>query len=222
MRNMTDENGTLRPCIAIDLETRKDERAEDYVKKYKKYQAPSNYKKPEAIKGWIDEARKKDVNKSALYVPTNRIWIACVHDLQDESTYEYASSSEHEVIGNLFHDLDTKWSKHVMFGFNTRSFDYPVMTAAALRCSIHLPIHFRTVGLLSDILDDFYHTKIKLQDIAHLIGTGKLMEGSEVAAEWEAHCIGDTKAQQRVIDYCHQDVAICVDYVKRTYGVAAG
>lgn len=222
MRNMTSTDGTLNKCLALDLETRKDERSDDYVNKYKKFEAPGNYRNPAAIESYIAKAKEKEIAKSALYVPTNRIWVACVHDVQAECIHHYASSSEREVIGQLFDDLNSKWQEHVIFGFNTRSFDFPVLTAAALRCDVPLPIHFRKTGLLSDILDDFYHTKIRLQDIAHLIGTGKLMEGSEVAAEWEAHCLGDKEAQERVIAYCHQDVAICVDYVKRTYGVAVG
>ena len=132
---------------------------------------------------------------------------------------QFEDKEEQHVIEQFFEYLDM-YDNHTIFGFNSRSFDVPVLYGAALRNAVPVPAQLRDRNLQADILDDFYHTKIKLQDLAHCIGDSKTMDGSEVGQEWIRYTLeGDIAARDKVINYCHQDTHLCAEYVRRVYKI---
>lgn len=209
------ENNKL---IAFDIETRAHENTDEYLDKYKEYKAPSNYKNQDAIDGYISKAKAKDRDKAALYIPTQRIWVICLEHIDTNERIQFESKDERVVVEEFFEYLDS-YPNHSLFGFNSRGFDFPVLYGAALRTSTLVPVQLKDRNLQLDILDDFYHTKIKLQDLAHVMQSSKTMEGSEVGQSWLSYALeGNTKARDEVIHYCVQDTHLCAEYVRRVYG----
>jgi uncharacterized protein YprB with RNaseH-like and TPR domain len=124
---------------------------------------------------------------------------------------------EKDVIENLY-DYLYDYKDHVLFGFNTRSFDFPCLIGASLRHSIPLPQQLLLSHLQSDILDDFYHTKIKLNDIAFTMGMAKTMDGGDVAQAYLSYAYSnDEQARDHIVDYCYMDTHICAEYVRKLY-----
>ena len=217
MRNILNNAGQVTSCIAYDIETRSDDRTDEYLDKYKHYDAPSNYKKQEAIDNYKEKAKAKDRGKAALYVPTQNVWVICTEHVGTGEQMQFEDKEEHKVLIKFFEYLEY-YSDSVIFGFNTASFDVPCLYGAALRHSIPVPPQLRHPNLQSDILQDFYHTKLHLQDLAFCLGTSKLMDGGSVEQAWLSYIISnDTPARDKVVEYCTHDTHLCAEYVRRVY-----
>jgi predicted PolB exonuclease-like 3'-5' exonuclease len=217
MRSIFKDSGELRSILAFDIETRIHERATEYIEKTKEYSAPSNYKNEEAKQKYIEAAKKKEILKAAINIPTHRIWVISAYDMDTNECQSFFSNSEEEIITDFFRMLATKWSSHVLVGYNSDRFDIPVLKGAALRCNVPVPKHLRFPALQDDVIHDFKHLKISLADVGHMIGMGKSMNGAEVHQYWLAHTLGDKQALRKVVDYCELDVVHVVEYIRRVY-----
>lgn len=219
MRNLIQSNGDIHPCIAFDLEVVSHDKTDEYIDKYKEFKAPSNYKSDEAIRKYIEEAKYKERERAALHVPTQKIWVACVEDVLTGSRENFNSLDERDVIVGLFEYLN-EFTDHVLVGFNSRGYDLPCLYGAALRLDITVPLQLRHPGLHADIIDDFYHCKVRLNDLAWLVGREKLMNGADVGQEYMSHVMNqDDDALHRVISYCSDDTNLVAEYIRRVYGV---
>lgn len=219
MRQLIKSNGDIHPCIAFDLEVVSSDRTDEYIDKYKEFRAPSNYKTDAAIKKYIEEAKYKERERAALHVPTQKIWVACVEDILTGKKESFYSMEEKEVVQGFFEYLD-EFTDHVLVGFNSKSYDLSCLYGAAVRLDIKVPLQLRQPGLHADIIDDFYHTKIKLNDIAWLMGKEKLMTGADVGQEYMSYVISQNlDALRRVVEYCTDDTNLVAEYVRRVYGV---
>ena len=219
MRQLIQNNGDIYPCIAFDLEVVSSDNTDEYIDKYKEFRAPSNYKTDAAIKKYIEEAKYKERERAALHVPTQKVWIACVEDVLTGKKEHFYSLVEKEVIAGLFEYLK-EFEDHVLVGFNSRGYDLPCLYGAALRHDINVPLQLRHSGLHADIIDDFYHCKVKLNDLAWLTGREKLMSGADVGQEYMSYVIShNVDALRRVIGYCEDDTNIVAEYIRRVYGV---
>jgi predicted PolB exonuclease-like 3'-5' exonuclease len=217
MRNIFTRDGEIRGAIAFDIETRADSRAMEYIDNYKSFEAPSNYKKQEAIDKYIENQKAKEFAKSALYVPTQRIWVICAEDIMTGKKFQYESKKESEVVNAFYSDLTSTHQGKIIYGFNSRKFDVPVLKAASFRGKISLPSQLYLDSFQSDVLDDFPN-KIRLQELAWCTGDSKLMSGGDVANLWLEYTLNnDLKARQDCIDYCQHDVDIIADYVRHLY-----
>ena len=219
MRNLIKSSGSIKSSIAFDIETRAHEDTDTYLDQYRTYEAPSNYRKQEAIDSYKEKARAKDRERAAIYVPTQRAWVICAEHVDTGEKVAFEHKNEKVVIEEFFEYLDS-YPDHVIFGFNSRSFDVPCLYGAALRTCTPVPNQLRYPEYQSDVLDDFYHNKIRLQDLAHLMGMSKTMDGGEVGQSWLAYALENNRDERdRVVDYCHQDVHLCAEYVRRVYCV---
>ena len=217
MRNILDSAGKLASCIAYDIETRSDDRTDEYLDKYKQYEAPSNYKNQEVIDKYIKNAKDKDRAKAPLYIPTQNVWVICAEHVGTGERVSFESRDEREVVRHFFnylHDYDDS----VIFGFNTATFDVPCLYGAALRHGLSVPKQLRHPNLQSDILQDFYHAKVRLNDLAFCIGESKLMDGGSVEQAWLSYVMSnDLPARDKIVEYCTHDTYLCAEYVRRVY-----
>lgn len=217
MRNLLQENGNVKQCIAFDIETVMSDNTDMYIDKFKTFKAPSNYKSKDAIENYIENAKGKERAKAALYIPTQRVWVICAEVVKTRDKVSFSDTDERKVIRHFFEFLES-YEDHVLFGFNSRGFDFPALYAASCRNEIGVPPQLRSTSLMSDVLDDFYHVKVKLQDIAFLMGKEKTMSGADVGQAYLSYIIdGNVSALESVIEYCHCDVDICAEYVRRAY-----
>lgn len=218
MRHLYDRDGNLHPIIVFDCETVRHPNALKYVSEHKKIEAPGNYKNEEAINKYIANAKEKEIARAALYIPTQQIWVICAQDMVTQKSYEYEAKTEKEVITRFFNDCNTIFKDHVLVGFNSDKFDIPALIGASVRTGIEIPKHIKHSHLHSDILHDFPN-KLKLNDLAFIMGDTKTMDGGSVEQLWLRYTLeGDEEARQECIDYCHHDVDICFDYMQRAYG----
>lgn len=206
----------LKPCLAFDLEVVGNERTDKYIDTYKEFKAPANYKNKEAIDSYIANAKAKEKLRAALHPPTQQIWVACFEVIQTGYKKSFESKNEYDLVNDIFDYLESKHD-HVLFGFNSRSYDVPCLFAAALRHNIAVPRQLRHQSYQSDILDDFYHNKIRLMDIAWMLGREKLMDGGDVGQAYIDYMMGNDNAKNQVIKYCIDDTNICAEYVRRVY-----
>ena len=218
MKNILSDNGGLDKILCFDIETRQHERADLYINKEKTFRAPANYKNDEAKEKYITEAKLKELSKSALNIPTMRVWVISAYDMETDITYSYADSDEAKVIEGFYKALANEWKDHVLVGYNNLRFDNPVLRGASVRTKIPVPSHLRFPAKTDDIVNDFYQMKLKLSDLGHMMGMEKSMDGSDVHSYWMAHCMGDKTAEKEVVAYCEHDVLHCVEYIRRVYG----
>lgn len=219
MRHVYDKDGNPNKLLAFDIETVREKNAQLYVDQYKKFEAPSNYKSEEAIERYIHNAKEKEIARAALYIPTQQVWVISAHDLTTGEVFVYDSKIEAETIRKFFDDLESRFSDHVLVGFNSDKFDVPALIGASLRTGIEIPKQIKNSYLHTDILQDFPN-KIKLQDIAYLLGTSKLMEGGDVEQLWLRYTMEhDPKALDECIAYCIQDTDLVASYMTHVYGV---
>lgn len=219
MRNLLSDSGQLKRCIAFDIETVNSDTTDKYIDSFRTFEAPSNYKTEEAIANYIKKAKARERAKAALYIPTQVIWVITAEDVHTGKTYRFSEVDERQVIRKFFSFLDA-YEDHVIFGFNSRGFDIPALYGAACRNELQVPKQLRHPNLMSDVLDDFYHVKVKLNDIAWLMGRSKLMSGADVGDKYIDYMInGNQSALDEILSYCAEDSHICAEYARRVYGV---
>jgi DNA polymerase elongation subunit (family B) len=219
MRNLIQSNGNIHPCIAFDLEVVGSDRTDEYIDNYKNFKAPSNYKSDTAIQKFIVESKYKERQRAALHIPTQKIWVACIEDVLMKKQEHFTSISEKQIITELFEYLN-EFPDHILVGFNSKGYDIPCLFGAALRHNVKIPIQLRHTSLQADILDDFYHNKIKLNDIAFLLNRQKLMSGTDVGQEYMEYIMnGNESSLERIIEYCADDTNIVAEYIRHVYGV---
>lgn len=217
MRNIVNSDGELSDCIAFDIEVVPAENTDEYIDRYKEFKAPSNYKSDDAIEKYIANAKIKERSRAALHPPTQKIWVICAEIVKSGEKHVFESLDEASLLVAFYLFLASH-SKHVLFGFNSRSYDVPALINASLRHNIQLPKILKNPGNQSDILDDFYHTKIKLNDLAFVLNRSKLMSGEDVGQKYMMYCMGDDSARDSIVEYCQDDVNLCAEYVRRVYG----
>ena len=216
MRNVWAKDNTLDyKLLCIDIETRPHEDAEKYLSEYKELKAPSNYKNPEAIEKYLDNRRKEELRKAGLHIPTARVWAICIFDHISRRMHRFIDKDEKALLDDCFSVIANRYEKHVLYGFNSRHFDFPMLIGAAIRNGVPLPVQLQNPSLQSDVLDSFGHMKVKLADLAYCMNSEKLMEGSSVADEWARYCLGEYDAADKVLNYCEMDVKITYEFVER-------
>lgn len=215
MRNIYSSDGILKDLLCIDIETRPCDQAEIYINDHKEFSAPSHYKNDDAITRYISGRKKEELRKAGLHLPTARVWAIVIYDHATRKFHRFIDRYENVVLLECFNTMRENFNEHVLYGFNSRHFDFPMLIGAAIRNNITLPAQLQNVSLRSDVLDLFGHMKVRLNDLAYIMGDSKTMDGSSVADEWSRYCLGEGEAATRVIDYCQHDVEITARFVDK-------
>jgi DEAD/DEAH box helicase domain-containing protein len=149
-------------------------------------------------KTWFDEIDEREPGKLGISIVS--AYTRKLDDNLDEIEGKLISFWEDELIGlwPLFQEADR------VIGFNSISFDVPVLTPYANFPLNKLP-HFDIMLSLKDVLGH----RISLNAIAkETLAREKLEEGAMATELWK---LGDKKSLRRLREYCEEDVRITKD-----------
>lgn len=187
---------------------------------------PGNYKKPESIARWVDEAKQKQIAKAALDLDAARIIsIAVAKDdgepmgwaIPDDKRQN--SLEEAAIIGSFWDWVagDVFAGDAVRFiGYNIRNFDLPILLRRTWQLGIAPPLNIapmitRTSAQVVDLMEALYHngytgTRYRgLKTVCKMYGIENSMpdaDGSMVdelsAGELLAYNLNDVALTQRL------------------------
>lgn len=172
------------------------------------FQAPSNYKDPKKIEGYIAEEEAEWIRRAALSALTGEVLAIGV--LQDKGyvCLGINGESEKEIIEAFWYIFDNNFNSFV--GFNIRRFDLPFLTRRSFKLGIPVPYTLREGRYWSmrmiDLMDQWvmgdYKDSISLDTLAKFLGVGaKTGTGQAFAGLWLA-------SKEAGSDYIRNDLEI--------------
>ena len=208
--------------LVYDIETVVNSRARHYYDTLKDaglYTAPSNYKDPEKIAAYIENAIQADMAKGALRWWTGQIIaIGCelVHPKQERKMF-ISLEDEEKVLRGFFDYIEaiSKSYSIEIIGKQNKDFDDPYVRGRAMYHNIGLPPQFRSNRSITDVNEIFGISSSggqrgKLRDYAYGLGLPtKLADGADVAG------MATAKNTDAIAAYCARDVEITAEIVRR-------
>lgn len=207
---------------AIDIETVPDDNLEKYFDSAT-YSAPSNWKDPEKIKAYVEEAKAKDIEKAALNWWTGKIVCICMMDVELGETFTFIGPDEKQLLTEFLETIYRLHSKNriKLIGKNGVDFDLPFITGRVLKHDLGIPFFLRPYHPIDDVDHIFSRSahcgqRGSLSDYAYGLGLGeKKGHGSDVKTWYNAAILGDQSGWEKIKGYCLQDTAIVAGMVKR-------
>jgi DNA polymerase elongation subunit (family B) len=207
--------------LVLDIETVKNNKAEEYIEKFNTYSAPSNYKDVEKIEQYILNAKAKDLESAGLKWWTGKIICIGCYDMLGKKEYVFYGDDEKKIIVDLF-TLIERDSYTGIIGKSSSDFDIPFIIGRALRHNTGLPKILQHEKL-DDVNKMFSFSKTS-QQITSLTNyawgmeiDGKLGHGSAVQTMYNLAMMGDDTAWTDIVSYCKRDVQIVVEMITRYY-----
>ncbi len=204
-----------------DIETVANARARDFFAK-KKYEAPKNYKDPQKIEEAITTARHEDAQKAALYWWTGQIVCISAQSLQEpHNPITLAGPDEKELIARFFDHMAQEENRPVLIGKHADHFDKPYLVGRAMAHDLGIPDFLRPYRPIDDIDHIFGFgaraTQVgKLNDYAFGLGLeSKSGHGTDVQGWFNLAELGDATMWQKIGGYCHDDVSITREVLRR-------
>jgi len=158
------------------------------------FEAPANYKDPEKIKTYIQEAEVKWKEQAALSAVTGRV--LCIGTKTGSSLFILENDDE----GVMLEDFWSAWIDHrkAMFyvGFCCKRFDLPFLVRRSWALGVRVPADVRNMRYWSDRVVDLseiwslgnYQDTISLKNVSRFLGIGdKTLEGGEFYRLWQSN-----------------------------------
>jgi len=211
----------LLPYIVLDIETGFADKA-TVARAVERIKPPSNYKDPEKISKWMEDAATQAAEDSALLDGSP---VTCISLVCGKARHVFDSSvkdGEATMLNQVRHFLDTETGPDtVVVGHNHLAFDLPRLRSAYLRNRLALPMIFR-VDLdetkrpkVADTMRMFHYftserhedRHVSLRDVVAALGlpplkdgvTGKDMPALAKAGKWgtvREYCLLDAVATE--------------------------
>lgn len=201
------------PFVVFDLETVPMPGCESFLD-MDAIKAPSNYKDPDKIAAYIEDAKRKEIERAGLDIDLCEI--ACIG-------WEDHAGAGGLVPRNLFSEtemLKKFWvscGSHQLVGFNIWHFDLPVLVRRSLYLGVPVPADLRLEGYRPDarVLDVAHALSFGRRDLLHSldfyckrfgIDHGDSVTGADIArlvaeGNWKAvtaHCYADVYATRQL------------------------
>jgi len=211
--------------LDFDVESATDHRVNDYLK-IMDIKPAKNLKDSDKIKKNIAEKMEKIKQQAPLYWYLSRPVTICMYDEEKDTRLSFSDQDPTLLLTKFCNSLVTEYQDHFLCGKNSTKFDMPIVTGWLLKYNIGVPHHFRrNLKALTDIDHIFGYSATMncqistLADYAFGLGIdGKTMSGSDVGELYMAYQMGlDKTALDKIIEYCHQDVAIVTEMRKRFF-----
>lgn len=206
--------------FVFDIETVPNERAAKYLEQAK-YEAPSNYKDQDKIAAYIENAKKKDLEKAALYWWTGRIVAIGYRSTFMSCAFTIMGKDEADLIKCFFGVLCAEEKRSLCENFfpigkNSKNFDIPYIIARAMYHDLGIPACLKQRRGLSDI-DEIFGTssssqKGSLADYAFGLNLDGKLGSGEMVKDWFAD---EDEGWNKIKAYCSQDVEITHEIISR-------
>jgi predicted PolB exonuclease-like 3'-5' exonuclease len=199
--------------IAFDIETVKNEKADEYFAEHKSYSAPANYTDPVKIEKYIEKAREKDANKAGLTWFTGKVCCVCMEDVESGKKWGIYSTNEKEVLEATTEILDKHINKDLI-GKSSADFDVPFLIGRYLVNEVRAPLILNP-SKAQDVDNYFSRSRScgqrsKLDTYAFALDLPmKPFDGSKVQGMYDEGKLEEIK------DYCEHDVHIVAEMVRR-------
>ncbi len=198
--------------IAFDIETCKNDMADEYFEKHKAYYAPPNYTDPTKIKAYIEKARVKDATMAGLKWYTGKVCCICMEDVKTGEKWGVYSANEKEVLDETTKILNGHINK-TLIGKSSVDFDVPFLIGRYLVNAIRAPM---ILNHKAEDVDNFFSRsrscgqRSKLDTYAFALGLPlKTMSGDKVQGMYDEGKLDEIK------EYCEHDVYIVAEMVRR-------
>lgn len=214
------------PCdVYIDIETIPTQETvmQEYV--LKNLKAPGNYKDPEKIAAYLEEAKEEALDKCGLDGATNHI--ICIGIAIDDHEPVSFSAKKYQEEGKMLKEANEYMADNLQYhgntiiGHNVSGFDLKVIRQRGIvlgvNTGIAIPFHAKPWDLnpFDTMMQWDAKNFIKLEKLALALGiqTKKTMEGSEVYSAWK------NGLHDMIADYCKNDVRLVREVYKKMIGV---
>jgi 3'-5' exonuclease len=193
--------------LAFDIETVVSAEGKKLIEELD-IKAPSNYKDQEKISAYIEEKRKNELEKAALYWWTGKIVCISAVEIGTNDHWVGHDDCEKTLIQTFLNLLMEKWPAHMLVGKNSEEFDEPWVRARAMRHDLGVVPHLRLKRGFSDVQRIFGYTRgsgqvTSLENIAKglYLTTQKKIKGAEVETLWNdlrhkelrEYCLDDSR-----------------------------
>ena len=190
--------------VFFDIETMPLERAEilEFLPTIK---APGQYKKPESIAAYIEEAKEEKIKKAALSPLTGRVLAIGVKTAGERGVFDY--NDEKHTLKEFW-----KYFRHnnvaIWVGHNSNGFDWPFLIKRSWKHNITIPTGIKDGRWYRKNIQDTqeiftggaYGERIKLDTLAKYFGVGA--KNGDGAFFSELYFADKAKA----IDYLYNDL----------------
>lgn len=186
------------------------------------FQAPANYRSPEAINSYIQEQQAKWVANAALSPLSGRV--LCIGVKTQVPSYQCFDEEDEKALLSRWWDEVGNWirSGHQLAGFCCRRFDIRFLLRRSWRHGIHEPMCIWAGKFISPVIIDIAdrwgcgeHTdqdKISLDTLAQFLEIGrKNGNGAQFAELW-------AKDREAAARYLQNDLDLTAEAFRRIVG----